>query len=204
MTDESKKSKASRCNKEVGHLQQSPLVSPRGKKVRFDSNVNVQEVPHRRDISDEEANSIWYCQEEFDVIKTNLLATLRLIVSNEPIGDDMCARGLECRTPEGARNWKQNKLRALRVVWSQQVKQWKLNVVDEDAITRVCREETYKSKEKARRKGLEDEMEARRGHQIGLNKSLHETCSICRDKIPGRKTAGNILSEPLLLLPSAA
>ncbi|KAG7359761.1 hypothetical protein IV203_034859 [Nitzschia inconspicua] len=125
--------------------------------VRFEQHVDVQEVPHLRDIPAEEVSATWYNSEDFNVIKKSLVVTLRLMLANKPVGSDQCTRGLEFRTPHGAKYRKKNKLEALTAVWNEQVAQWKDNVTDDEAIRRVYLEQSEKCRETARKFGLHDE-----------------------------------------------
>lgn len=127
--------------------------------VTFEQNVDVREVPHLKELPKEDVLETWYTPEDFDGIKKSIVNTLRLMVAKKPVGSDHCTRGLEFRTPEGAKLRKKNKLDALTAVWNEQVAQWKDNKTDEDAISRVYREQTLKCLEVARRFGMSDEKE---------------------------------------------
>ena len=135
--------------------QSSPLRS-----VSFSTHIDVQEVPHWKDLPEEEVVATWYTNEEFLVIKNTLIATIRLMMSKKPIPDDMCTRGLEFRHPEGARMRKKNKIDALTAVWNEQVAQWKEDKTDVEAISLVYQRQSYRCQSIARRFGLSDEQEA--------------------------------------------
>jgi hypothetical protein len=81
-----------------------------------------------------------------------------LMIANKPVGSDQCTRGLEFRTPAGAKLRKTNKLKALTAVWNEQVAQWKENYADDEAIRRVYLEHSVKCIETARKMGLHDEL----------------------------------------------
>mmetsp|Transcript_33584 Transcript_33584/g.56189 ORF Transcript_33584/g.56189 Transcript_33584/m.56189 type:complete len:224 (-) Transcript_33584:105-776(-) len=125
--------------------------------VTFVQSVDVKEVPHLKDLPQEEKNATWYTNADFEVIKRSIILTLRLMVAKKPVGSDQCTRGLEFRTPGGAKFRKQNKLEALTAVWNEQVAQWKDNVTDEEAIRRVYLEQSLKCRETAIKFGLHDE-----------------------------------------------
>lgn len=127
--------------------------------VRFSTEVDVREVPHIRDLSKDEQSASWYTLEDFDAIKKDMIATIRLMISNKPIGEDRCTRGLEFRTPAGARLRKQTKLDALTAVWNEQVSQWKRHQMDEERLSFVYQRKSYKSRQAARTMGLRDETE---------------------------------------------
>jgi hypothetical protein len=128
--------------------------------VTFDHNVDVREVPHLKDLPKEDVFETWYTSEDFDRIKKSLVVTLRLMVAKKPVGSDQCTRGLEFRAPQGAKLRKKNKIDALTAVWNEQVAQWKENITDDKAISRVYQEQSWKCREAARKFGLHDEKAA--------------------------------------------
>jgi hypothetical protein len=136
--------------------------SESGASVTFEQHVDVQEVPHWRDLPSDEVSAIWYNGEDFESIKRSLVVTLRLMIANKPVGSDQCTRGLEFRTPHGAKYRKKNKLEALTAVWNEQVVQWKDDVTDDEAIRRVYLEQSEKCRETARKFGLHDEKAAQK------------------------------------------
>ena len=79
------------------------------------------------------------------------------MIAKKPVDSDQCTRGIEFRTPQGAKFRKKNKLEALTAVWNEQVSQWKENVTDEEAIRRVYLEHSTKCTETAHKFGLHDE-----------------------------------------------
>ena len=125
--------------------------------VSFTSDVDVKEVPHIKDLSPEEVAAVWYNGADFERIKKALVVTLRLMIAKKPVDSDQCTRGIEFRTPQGAKFRKKNKLEALTAVWNEQVSQWKENITDEEAIRSVYLEHSTKCMETARKFGLHDE-----------------------------------------------
>ena len=137
--------------------------SSRSKKsTRFCKKVEVREVPSLTTLSEEEINATWYTADEFQVIKQTLVTTIRFMTAKKPLEGDLCKRGLEFRTPTGAKTRKANKLKSLRAVWNEQVSQWKSGTADDEAIRRVYLEETKDSCDEAHRMGQSDEKEAQR------------------------------------------
>jgi hypothetical protein len=125
--------------------------------VTFSQNVDVQEVPHLKDLPQEEKIATWYNNQDFERIKKSLVITLRLMMAQKPVGSDQCVRGLEFRTPQGAKFRKKTKIDALTAVWNEQVAQWKENKTDDEAIRRVYVQHSLKCREAARKFGLHDE-----------------------------------------------
>jgi hypothetical protein len=125
--------------------------------VTFNNQVDVQEVPHLKDLPQEEKAATWYNNQDFETIKKSLVVTLRLMMAQKLVGSDQCVRGLEFRTPQGAKYRKKNKIQALTAVWNEQVAQWKDNKTDDEAIRRVYLEHSLKCREAARKFGIHDE-----------------------------------------------
>ena len=124
--------------------------------VTFASQINVQEIPHLKDIPKEEVHSTWYDNTDFENIKKSIIVTIRMMMANKPIGDDQCTRGLEFRTPAGAKLRKKNKLEALTAVWNEQVAQWQAGVTDDEAIREVYVRATAPCQDTALRAGAHD------------------------------------------------
>lgn len=122
----------------------------------------MQEVPHLKDLTQEEGEAIWYSPEEFEEIRKSLVVTVRMMVANKPVDDTQCTRGLEFRTPAGAKQRKRNKLNALTAVWNEQVSQWKEDRTDEEAIAFVYQQHGHECKKISLRMALQDEKDARR------------------------------------------
>jgi len=133
-----------------------------GKHVHFSSSIDVREVRHWRDLPKEETEATWYTPVEFEEIKKSLVVTIRLMMSKKPMDQEHCTRGLEFRTPVGAKLRKRNKLKALTAVWNEQVAQWKEDRADEDAISFVYQEEVHECRIIARRLALQDQKDAQR------------------------------------------
>jgi hypothetical protein len=174
--------------------------------VTFDSDVDVHEIPHLRDISKEEIAATWYNNEDFEEIKRAIVTTLRLMIAKKPIGSDQCSRGLEFRTPMGAKLRKKNKLEALTAVWNAQVAQWKDNITDDEAIRMVYLEQSLKCREVAIKFGVQDE-KAVRGY-LGNNEDSDSSFSsiestIILDNKP-KETSDNIEIVKQSCVPSAA
>jgi hypothetical protein len=189
------------CSTDSKSPEKSPLVATASMmKVRFNAHIDVREVPRLKDLPEGEVGVTWYTPVEFDRIKESLITTVRLMMAKKPIGNDYCVRGLEFRTPAGAKMRKQNKLKSLTAVWNEQVAQWKKDRTDEEAICFVYQQENHECRTVALRLGLQDEKEARR--------YLDEDCSDEADfsTIPLEENINNTLEEPhrSTVVPTAA
>jgi hypothetical protein len=133
------------CNAPVGR-----------RSVTFSETVAVLEMQHLKDTTDAEIAATWYDNIECEEIKKGMVATIRLMMAKKPIGSDHCTRGLEFRTPTGAKLRKKNKLESLTAVWNEQVSQWKTGTSDAETISRVYMETSKHCREMARKAGAYD------------------------------------------------
>jgi hypothetical protein len=183
--------------------ENSPLVAASSsKKVRFHASIDVREVPHLKDLPEGETLATWYTQTEFESIKQSLVATVRLMMAKKLIERDLCVRGLEFRTPRGAKLRKQNKLKSLTAVWNEQVAQWKEDRSDEEAISFVYQQGIHECRTVALRLGLQDEQEARRY----LNEDSSDEAESDFSTIALEDSTNNTLEEPhrSTVVPTAA
>ena len=166
------------CSTDCFSTPKSPLVELAKKKVRFNTSIDVREVPHLRDLSEGETEATWFSPVEFENIKRKLVVTIRLMMAKKPIDRDQCTRGLEFRTPAGAKMRKQNKLKALTAVWNEQVAQWKDDRTDEEAISFVYQQQVLECRDIARRMAKQDEKDARSYLEGELEESVSDFLSL--------------------------
>ena len=151
------------CTTDSLSPSKSPLASSTKsltKRVQFSTSIDVREVRHWKDLPKEEVEATWYTPAEFEEIKKSLVITIRLMMTKKPLSEDLCSRGLEFRTPAGAKLRKKNKLKALTAVWNEQVAQWKADRTDEEAISYVYQQEVHECRIIARRLALQDQKES--------------------------------------------
>jgi hypothetical protein len=138
-------------------MKNESCYAPVGRRsVTFATTVAVLEVQHLKDTTNAEIAASWYDNSECEAIKKRMVATIRLMMAKKPIGSDQCTRGLEFRTPSGAKLRKKNKLESLTAVWNEQVSQWKTGTSDAEAISRVYIETSKHCGEKAQKAGAYD------------------------------------------------
>jgi hypothetical protein len=139
-------------------ISDDATAQPR-KHVTFATNISVHEVPHLKDLPEEELRATWYDQADFEAIKQSMIVTIRLMMANKPIGSDgdQCTRGLEFRTPAGSKIRKMSKMGAVTAVWNEQVSQWKNGRNDDKAIAEVYIKHGINSNKAARVVGIQDE-----------------------------------------------
>ena len=153
------------------------------RRISFSQNVSVQEVQSHHAMPEEEKIATWYGPQEFESIKRSIVDTLRLMMSNKAMNsDEYTTRGLEFRTPAGAKIRKRNKIEALTVVWQTQVQQWQDDMTDEEAICLVYQKVSSQCRDYARKVGKNDERIANMIAQE--DKQLEENTSACEVALP--------------------
>eukprot|EP00934_Nitzschia_sp_Nitz4_P008824 Nitzschia sp. Nitz4//scaffold56_size114212//110105//110719//NITZ4_003975-RA/size114212-processed-gene-0.78-mRNA-1//-1//CDS//3329554781//8814//frame0 len=187
------------CSSQPEEIPKTPLVSP--KKVRFSRRIDVREVPHMKDLTKEDTEATWYSAVEFEEIRQSLVVTVRMMMAKKPVDDTLCTRGLEFRTPSGAKRRKRNKLNALTAVWNEQVAQWREDRTDELAIAFVYEEHVRECRQFALTIAQRDAMEARR-----IMCSMDESGSDLSDVSisSGRSNEAFGVPQMAVLTPSAA
>jgi hypothetical protein len=159
--DDSKECSCSNQESALWDADKSIRSSIRPRKVSFASQVSIKEMQHRRDIPAEEVSATWYNNTDFDEIKKSIIVTLRCIVAKRQLGDCKCSRGLESRTPEGAKLRKLNRINALTAVWHSQVDFWESDTINEEAIASVYQVQSAICKKAAHRAAIYDEQVVR-------------------------------------------
>lgn len=161
------------CSTDSCSTPKKPLVDPTTpiKNVRFSPSIDVREVPQLKDLPEAEAEATWYSPAEFENIKKTLVVTVRLMMAKKPLDQEQCSRGLEFRTPAGAKMRKKNKVKALTAVWNEQVAQWKQERTDEEAISFVYQKEVLECRDIALQMAMKDEKEASRYLRSDMDES---------------------------------
>jgi hypothetical protein len=162
-------------------MKNQSCYAPVGRRsVTFAKAVAVLEVQHLKDTTHAEIAATWYDTSECEAIKKGMITTIRLMMAKKPIGSDQCTRGLEFRTPAGAKFRKKNKLESLTAVWNEQVSQWKTGTSDAEAISRVYMETSKHCGEKAQKAGAYDEKAVQKCWGLSLNDSEEDSQSSLR------------------------
>ncbi|CAJ1954411.1 unnamed protein product [Cylindrotheca closterium] len=141
--------------KKAASTQRSSLL------LSFNDHVQVQEIPHRLELSQEVIQATWYNQEECQAIKNDAVQVIKRMMLNTLQKDDD-VRGLEHRAPEAAKQRKLNKRIGFQTVWDTQEEQWEDGITDDEVIAIKYQMQTFKSREAALEVGLQDEKDAKR------------------------------------------
>jgi hypothetical protein len=134
-------------------------AKPQEKSVGFSIDTEVHEQFSLSELSDEEQSHIWFCSADYERIKKESAVTLEKAKNEEPIIEEEghCMRGLEAKTRFGARRRKNNKLKALDAVWSQQVSLWRKKMEDPIAIANAYKPHSLNSRFPAMEAAIDDE-----------------------------------------------
>jgi len=128
------------------------------KSVAFAEQNEVFEITHLDDMPAEDITAIWYDAEEYAEIKQSYQLTIFLMESDKLVEDDEhTSRGLEYRTQEGAWARYENKRDAYNAVLDEQDRQWKKDLDDWEAISKVYREHSEKCQKAANERAAKDE-----------------------------------------------
>ena len=134
-------------------------AKPQEKHVYFSIDTEVHENITLSELSEEELSLIWYHSADYERIKKESAVTLEKAKNEEPIIEEEghCMRGLEAKTKFGARRRKNNKLKALDAVWSQQVSLWRKKMEDPNSIANAYKPHSLNSKFPAMEAAIDDE-----------------------------------------------
>jgi len=133
------------------------------KSVSFYSRVKFKHIKHIDDFTDKEYFSTWFVEEDLEEIFNHCVETVRKMVNGCPLYEDegYCARGLEYKTPTGAKARKENKNRGLNIVLDEQDLQRSLGIYNPDRIARRYYEAGANSRRAYRILAMQDHLAAR-------------------------------------------
>lgn len=134
------------------------------RQLRFDEQIAVRAITHIIDFSKDEIADAWYKKAEYQRMRSDVISTVRKLVRGEYRGDtdDHCARGLEFKTPVGARRRRRNKKNALAGVLDEQDRQVEENLFNLDSMAHVYINCSIASRCEAARRGERDAAESAR------------------------------------------
>jgi hypothetical protein len=138
-------------------------VSPKSSKrsISFSSEVFVINVLHIMDYSAEEKQAAWYVREDITSFKNQGKVSATLMANGVSENAELCFRGLEARTRDGALRKRRNKILARAAVFMVQDFPEIEGVFDEEAIADAYYECTLHCHVAANMMGLRDERDAR-------------------------------------------
>lgn len=129
------------------------------RKIRWSSQVRVQEIRHLNNISETERDAVWMSPVDYKLIKNMAKTTVLMMMAGEYIDDedpDFCTRGLEFRTRKGSKIRSGNKLRARSAVLNEQDLQREEGFHDPEFIAMAALDVSYECREQAKKRGEQD------------------------------------------------
>jgi len=134
-------------------------LAPPARRVVFNTDVYVQETIHINDYTDSEFDATWHTRQDLKDQKAEFAVTVRMIVDGRYFGDDEfhCARGLEFRHREGAKERQSNKLKGLMSVLVEQERQQIVGEENDEKIAQVFINANFHCRHAAHQMGLHDE-----------------------------------------------
>lgn len=83
---------------------------------------------------EEDFERIWYCKEDFKIMKKDYMPTLKKMAKGIPLDAGEESRGLEHKTPAGNKRRHKNRLVSIDSVLREQDRQWDRNMLDAEFI----------------------------------------------------------------------
>jgi hypothetical protein len=138
-------------------------VSPKSSKrsISFSPEVATFNVLHIMDYSAEEKQATWFDGDDIKSFKKEGKVSLALLVNGVSESSELCFRGLEARTRDGALRKRHNKIDARAAVFMEQDFQKDEGVFDDEVIADVYYDYSQRCHLAANMMGLRDERDVR-------------------------------------------
>lgn len=127
--------------------------------VTFTSCDQVLEIPSRDRYTVAEIRAAHYSKDDFKEMKRSAFETIQLIVAGKFPGEDLCMRGLKCRTTAGFSFVKNNRQKASFAVIDEQDRQDEVGISDSSLISEAYQKASLPSRCYAFAQGLLDAQE---------------------------------------------
>jgi hypothetical protein len=133
--------------------------------VRFNDEVQVHEVLHRKDMEEVELKSVWYFRKDYKRIRKESQETVRLIREGVLCedSDEYCLKGLDSETHSYARQRSLHKLMAKSLVFAEQQRQREANISDPEFLALNFSDFSSRCRHAAFVAGLRDDRTQKRG-----------------------------------------
>lgn len=131
----------------------------RRRRVAFSAVVGVREIPHLKDMSDQELVDIWWTPNDYLLIRKMLRITVQFMAKGERFSSedkDFCARGCDLHTRAGSLRHQRHRQRAVGAVLRAQDFQRAEAFTDSEYIAELYSECCHSSCEDARNRGDAD------------------------------------------------
>lgn len=131
----------------------------RRRKIRWSSQVRVQEIRHINNMPESEIEAVWMSPIEYKTIKNGAKTTVLMMMAGEKFHEDdpdFCCRGLEFRTRKGNKIRAANKLKARSAVLNEQDLQRDEGFHDPEFIAMASLDVSHECREQAQKRGEKD------------------------------------------------
>lgn len=131
----------------------------RRRKIRWSSQVRVQEIRHINDMPELVIEAVWMSPVEYKTIKNGAKTTVLMMMAGEKFHQDdpdFCSRGLEFRTRKGNKIRAANKLKARSAVLNEQDLQRDEGFHDPEFIAMASLDVSHECREQAQKRGEKD------------------------------------------------
>ena len=131
----------------------------RRRKIRWSSQVRVQEIRHINNMPESEIEAVWMSPIEFKTIKNGAKTTVLMMMAGEKFHEedpDFCSRGLEFRTRKGNKIRAANKLKARSAVLNEQELQRDEGFHDPEFIAMASLDVSQECRQQAHKRGEKD------------------------------------------------
>ena len=143
-----------------GNMKKHKLQNGQKKKVTWNHKVQKKRHPRLCDMTPEEIESVWYTENDSKIILAIAKVTVKMMMKGEPCDDfDYCSRGLEGKTPEGAKRRQLNKAKVRKALLEEQDMQRAEGQMDDVLLAQTSIKHSTPHTQQAHQQGLKDEAE---------------------------------------------
>ena len=147
-------------NHHGGILKLHKIQNGQKKKLTWNHKVQKKRHPRLCDMTPEEIESVWYTENDSKIILAIAKVTVKMMMKGEPCDDfDYCSRGLEGKTPEGAKRRQMNKAKVRRSLLEEQDMQRAEGTMDDVLLAQTSIKNSTPHMQQAHQQGLKDEAE---------------------------------------------
>eukprot|EP00980_Cylindrotheca_fusiformis_P024611 scaffold12167_cov129-Cylindrotheca_fusiformis.AAC.4 len=143
--------------------------------ISFCEEITVIECLHHREYSKKEFKATWYTEKEVERNKESSRKVIsQMLINGKPANTQSCTRGLEHKTPTGAKQRLRNKAAGWSAVQWEQIYQWDNGISDVEAIADAYIEATAHCTEQAIHQGKEDRKVALQQESVSRSRSFQD------------------------------
>ena len=125
--------------------------------VTFAPIIRFKTVKHINDYSEREIKATWYTEEDLEDVIAECITTVRKMVKKEGFDERVfCERGLEYKTPSGAKFRKKNKVSSIQIVIDEQRLQKSMGMEDPEYLAEIYSDACKNSKRLAHLMAVRD------------------------------------------------